>query len=178
MCPLHEIQKFFPVLPKCIIEYWPTWDRKIASICEEISLFKTSAKSQNCTGRVPLLFLASESRFGAKNSTYQMSNVTSLHGGGLQIDVTPSSSKRPASYTAGHVDHEKRNTFLISMRALSCFSNFYRYGASLTGPKGRLSSAIRCLSQHTSKKTWKLQESQWNCSRMYFPIYVNKTERP
>ena len=42
----------------------------------------TSAKSQNCTSRVPLLFLAlfpaSESRCGARHSTYQISNVIKL----------------------------------------------------------------------------------------------------
>ena len=46
------------------------------------SLFKTSAKPQNCTSRVPLLFLAlflaSESRCGATNSTYQIFSVINL----------------------------------------------------------------------------------------------------
>ena len=41
-------------------------------------LFQTSAKSQNCTSRVSLLFLASESRCGASHSTYGISNVIKL----------------------------------------------------------------------------------------------------
>ena len=57
------------------------------------------------------------------------------------IGVTPSSSERPASYTAGHVDQEKRNTWVISVRFFFCFSNFCRYGASLSGLSGRWSSA-------------------------------------
>ena len=45
-------------------------------------LFQTSADSQNCSSRVPLMFLAlflcSESRCGARNSTYRISNVIKL----------------------------------------------------------------------------------------------------
>ena len=45
-------------------------------------LFQVFAKSQNCTSRVPLqflaLFLASESCFGARHSTYRISSVIKL----------------------------------------------------------------------------------------------------
>lgn len=122
LCPLHDIQIFFPVFPQWILERFKIYKFNDRCNLRTNLLFQTSADSQNCTSRVPLLFLAlflsSESRCGARNSTYRISNVIiSLYGWGCHIGVTPlppppsfSSSERPASYTAGHVDHEKRNT--------------------------------------------------------------------
>lgn len=69
LCPLHDIQIFFPVS-----------HNEFSNDSKYIN--STSADSQNCTSRVPLLFLAlflsSESRCSARNSTYRISNVIKL----------------------------------------------------------------------------------------------------
>ena len=95
---------------------------------------------------------------GIPLSKYPMS--LSLHSWGRHIGVTPP-SERPASHTAGHVDHEKRTHGFQYFHAcfFLCFSNFYRNGASLPGPSSRRSSAIMC-------------SSRFNLRVFYVPMFI------
>ena len=94
--------------------------RTFAAICEQIYCFRrlrtrriAPAEFLSCS--LPCSFPRSHAAvLGIPLIKYTMS--LSLQGGGRHIGVTPPppppSSERPASYTAGHVDHEKRNTWV------------------------------------------------------------------
>ena len=95
----------------------------IAAICEQIYCFRRPrtrriAPAEFFSCSLPYSFLRSHAAvLEIPLIEYPMS--LSLYGWGCHIGVTPpppppslssSSSERPASYTAGQVDHEKRNT--------------------------------------------------------------------
>ena len=104
-----------------LLSRFPTINfRTIAAICEQIYCFRrlrtrriAPAEFLSCS--LPCSFPRSHAAvLGIPLIKYTMS--LSLQGGGRHIGVTPPppppSSERPASYTAGHVDHEKRNTWV------------------------------------------------------------------
>ena len=92
----------------------------IAAICGDIYCFRPlrtrrikPAEFLSCS--LPCSFPRSHAAvLGIPLIKYTMS--LSLQGGGRHIGVTPPppppSSERPANYTAGHVDHEKRNAWV------------------------------------------------------------------
>ena len=77
----RNIDIIFHFLP---INYWILTHMGLNDRCNLLTIFffQSYAKSQNCTSLVPLrfpaLFLASESRWGARHSTYLISNVIKL----------------------------------------------------------------------------------------------------
>lgn len=161
LCPLHDKQIFFPVFPQWILERFKIYKFNDRCNLRTNLLFQTSADSQNCTSRVPLLFLAlflsSESRCGARNSTYRISNVIKLVWLRLPYwcDTTPTATvvvvlvvgeARELYRWPSWPRKKKHRGFIISMHVFFCFkgfSNFYRYGALLPGPSGRRSTVIK-----------------------------------
>ena len=128
-------------------------------------MFQLSANSQNCTSGAPprflVLFHTSESRCGARHSTYRISNVIKL--AWLRAPywcdtaTVVGDSTHPRAMPLATLTMKKETQgFIISVRGFLMFqSDAKRYVASLPGPSGWRSSAkilsLGCMALEDAK---------------------------